>query len=167
MRRVPANPGRPLSSGDDAVRGTWRIRTDGAARGNPGPAGIGVVLESPDGKAVAELARGIGWATNNVAEYTALLAGLELALHHGARRVVVASDSTLLVQQMRGAYRVKHPGLRPLHERARELAAKFDHVAYEAVPRETNRRADRLANEAIDRDNPDAPPPDPGQRALF
>jgi ribonuclease HI len=141
--------------------GEWQVHTDGAARGNPGPAGIGVVLVDPQGTVVDELAKGIGWATNNVAEYQALLEGLKLARDHGAKRLAVYSDSTLLVQQMRGAYKVKHEGLKPLHAEARKLAAGFKHVRFEAIPRERNRRADELANVGVDRDNPQVRAPDP------
>jgi ribonuclease HI len=127
-----------------------RLRTDGGARGNPGPAGIGVVLEDPSGDVVAEIAKAIGCATNNVAEYRALLEGLELALEHGVRRLDVFSDSLLMVEQMKGRYRVKNAGLRPLYERARELGRGFDQVAFHAVRREHNQAADALANRAMD-----------------
>lgn len=139
--------------------GEWQVQTDGAARGNPGPAGVGVVLTDPHGLVVAELAQGIGWATNNVAEYQALIEALKLARSHEVRRLVVFSDSTLMVQQMRGAYKVKHEGLKPLHAAARRLAEGFTRVRYEAVPRGRNKRADELANLGVDRDNPAARPP--------
>ena len=147
------------------MSGEWQIRTDGAARGNPGPAGVGVVLISPHGTVVDELAKGIGWATNNVAEYQALIEGLRLARRHGADRLKVLSDSTLMVQQMRGAYKVRHDGLKPLHALARKLAGEFETVRFEAVPRGRNRRADELANLGVDRDNPDVAAPDPGPGA--
>ena|SRR2546421_6936306 len=140
----------------------WQVRTDGAARGNPGPAGVGVVLVDPEGNVVEELARGIGWATNNVAEYRALIEGLKLARSHGADRLRVFSDSALMVQQMRGAYKVRHDGLKPLHAEASKLAGGFAGVRFEAVPRERNRRADELANLGIDRDNPEARAPRSG-----
>lgn len=139
--------------------GEWQVRTDGAARGNPGPAGVGVVLTDPEGAVVDELARGIGWATNNVAEYQALIEGLKLARRHGVSELAVFSDSTLMVQQMRGAYKVKHEGLKPLHAAARTLASEFVRIRYEAVPRGRNKRADELANLGVDRDNPTAEPP--------
>ncbi|MGH2767351.1 MAG: ribonuclease HI family protein [Actinomycetota bacterium] len=145
---------------------SYRLRCDGAARGNPGPAGIGVVLEDLSGEVVDELARGIGWATNNVAEYRALIAGLELAQARGVDKLVILMDSRLLVEQMRGAFRVKSPGLKPLHARARELAASFRQISFEAVARGANRAADRLANQGIDGDNPlaEAPGADDAQR---
>jgi ribonuclease HI len=144
------------------MSGEWQVRTDGAARGNPGPAGVGVVLVDPEGNVVDELARGIGWATNNVAEYRALIEGLKLARSHGADRLRVLSDSTLMVQQMRGTYKVRHDGLKPLHAEARELADGFAGIRFEAVPRERNRRADELANLGVDRGNPGARAPGPG-----
>lgn len=141
------------------IAGEWQVRTDGAARGNPGPAGVGVVLTDPEGAVVDELARGIGWATNNVAEYQALIEALKLARSHGVSELAVFSDSTLMVQQMRGAYKVKHEGLKPLHAAARKLASEFARIRYEAVPRGRNKRADELANLGVDRDNPSAEPP--------
>lgn len=144
------------------------MRTDGAARGNPGPSGVGVVLTDPEGAVVDELAKGIGWATNNVAEYQALIEALKLARSHGVQRLAVFSDSTLMVQQMRGVYKVKHEGLKPLYAAARCLAADFSRVRYEAVPRGRNKRADELANLGVDRDNPTAqPPPGRGAERLF
>lgn len=147
--------------------GQYRLSTDGAARGNPGPAGVGAVLEDPDGQVVGTVSRGIGWATNNVAEYQALIDGLGLAAAHGVRRLLVRSDSSLLVQQMRGAFKVRHPALKPLHALARKLAREFDAVTFQAVRREVNRQADRLANEGIDADNPSARPPGPVDERLF
>jgi ribonuclease HI len=141
------------------MSGEWQIRTDGAARGNPGPAGVGVVLLDPEGRVVDEVSRGIGWATNNVAEYQGLLEGLKLAKAHDVDRLAVFSDSTLLVEQMKGAWKVKHQGLKPLHALARKLAKEFGAIRYVAVPRERNRRADELANLGVDRDNPAATAP--------
>lgn len=127
------------------------LRTDGAARGNPGPAGIGIVLESWDGEVIGEVAEYIGHATNNVAEYSALIRGLEEAARRGAREVAVFSDSELLVRQMKGEYRIKNEGLRPLFMRATELArTRFGRFDITHVPREQNKRVDRLANLAID-----------------
>jgi probable phosphoglycerate mutase len=123
---------------------------DGGARGNPGPAGYGVRIEQPDGTVVEEFSGAIGVATTNVAEYSGLIAALEWARARGHQRVLIRSDSLLLVQQMLGHYRVKHPGLRPLHERARQLAGEIGHVRFEHVGRASNAHADRLANQAMD-----------------
>jgi probable phosphoglycerate mutase len=124
---------------------------DGGARGNPGPAGYGVRIERPDGTLLDEFYESIGVATNNVAEYRGLLAALEWARAHGYRDVRVRSDSLLLVQQMLGGYKVRHPGLQPLHARARLLAHEIGRVTFEHVRRESNADADRLANAAMDR----------------
>jgi ribonuclease HI len=123
---------------------------DGGARGNPGPAGWGAVIVTEDGTAAAELYGAIGSATNNVAEYSGLLAALGWCVEHGATRVHVRSDSLLLVQQMLGNYKVKNEGLKPLHGQARLLGARIHRVSYEHVPREMNKDADRLANIAMD-----------------
>jgi probable phosphoglycerate mutase len=123
---------------------------DGGARGNPGPAGFGVRIEQPDGTLVEELAESIGVATNNVAEYRALLAALDWAKRHGCTFVHVRSDSLLLVQQMLGNYKVKHEGLRPLHAKARLMAHEIGRVTFEHVGRAKNANADRLANAAMD-----------------
>ena len=146
--------------------GEWQARTDGAARGNPGPAGVGVVLTDPAGVVVEEFAKGTGWTTNNVAEYQALIEALRLAGAHGASRLVVYSDSTLMVEQMKGNWKVKHDGLKPLFAEARRLAGGFEKVRFVAVPRERNKRADELANLGVDRDNPHARPP-AGSGSLF
>lgn len=123
---------------------------DGGARGNPGPAGYGVRIEQPDGKLVEEFCESIGAATNNVAEYRGLLAALEWARARGCHRVHVRSDSLLLVKQMLGNYKVKHPGLQPLYAKARLLAHELGRVTFEHVRRESNTHADRLANAAMD-----------------
>jgi ribonuclease HI len=123
---------------------------DGGARGNPGPAGFGVRIEYSDGTLLEEFCESIGIATNNVAEYRALLAALAWARAHGSSIVHVRSDSLLLVQQMRGNYKVKHAGLQPLHAKASLLAHQIGRVTYEHVRREANRHADRLANAAMD-----------------
>lgn len=123
---------------------------DGGARGNPGPAGYGVRIESPDGGVVAELHGGLGVATNNVAEYHGLLAALQWAVDHGEREIHVRADSELLVKQMRGEYKVKHPGLQPLYVRARLLVMQLDRVRFEHVRREFNKEADRLSNLGMD-----------------
>ncbi len=126
------------------------LHIDGASRGNPGEAGFGVHVTRPDGSEVAGLYGYLGRATNNVAEYEALLHALRYALGRGARRVRVFSDSELVVRQMEGRYRVKHPDMIPLHSEARSLLARFDEVRIIHVPREQNREADRLANRALD-----------------
>ena len=123
---------------------------DGGARGNPGPAGFGVRIEEADGTLVEEFAEPIGVATNNVAEYRGLLAALEWAKRNGRRALHVRSDSLLLVQQMLGNFKVKHPGLQPLHAKARLLAHEVGDVTFEHVGRARNAHADRLANTAMD-----------------
>ena len=127
-----------------------RLWTDGGARGNPGPAAYGYVLEADDDTVLAAHGEAIGVATNNVAEYRALIAGLEKALELGVDELEVVSDSELLVKQMRGEYRVKNPGLRELHDEAAALAHRLRKVGYTAVRREHNELADRLVNEALD-----------------
>ena len=123
---------------------------DGGARGNPGPAGFGVRVEEPDGTLIEEFAESIGVATNNIAEYRALVAALEWARRHGHDQLHVRSDSLLLVQQMVGNYKVKNAGLQPLYARARVLAHEIGHVTFEHVGRSLNEHADRLANTAMD-----------------
>jgi ribonuclease HI len=147
------------------------VYTDGAARGNPGPAGIGVLVTDRRGRTLEEIAEGIGPATNNVAEYRAVLAGLQAAAERGARSVLVRSDSRLLVEQLSGRFRVKHPRLIKLHEEARGLMKRFEDVAFEHVPREENKEADRLANRGVDDwltgPGRDWLPPDPPSEPLF
>lgn len=123
---------------------------DGGARGNPGPAGWGAVIQSAGGTTLAEIYGAIGAATNNVAEYNGLLSALGWCVEHGATSVHVRSDSLLLVQQMLGNYKVRNEGLKSLHGRARLLASRIGRVSYEHVPRELNKEADRLANLAMD-----------------
>ena len=123
---------------------------DGGARGNPGPAAIGVVVSRPEGEVLEEASERIGEATNNVAEYRAVIAGLERARALGARRVRVRADSLLLVQQLRGVWKVKNAGLQPLWDEAARLARGFDRAVFEHVPRGRNRAADALANRAMD-----------------
>jgi ribonuclease HI len=123
---------------------------DGGARGNPGPAGYGVHIEGPDGALLDELHGGIGIATNNIAEYNGLLAALRWAKEHDHSTVHIKSDSQLLVEQMRGRFKVKHPGLQPLHAKATLLAHEIGRVTFEYVPRELNKDADRLSNLGMD-----------------
>jgi ribonuclease HI len=127
-----------------------RLWTDGGARGNPGPAAFAYVLEAEDGTVLAAHGEAIGVATNNVAEYRALVEGLRKAVELAVGQVEVVSDSELLVKQMRGEYRVKNAALRELSLQAAALARQLDRVTYTAVRREHNELADRLVNEALD-----------------
>jgi len=132
-----------------AGAGSATANIDGGSRGNPGPAGYGVHIRREDGT-IVELKESLGIATNNVAEYGALLAALRWAAGHGIKALHVQSDSELLVKQMKGLYRVRNPGLQPLYEEARALARQIGRVTFEHVRREFNGDADRLANEAMD-----------------
>jgi ribonuclease HI len=123
---------------------------DGASRGNPGPAAYAVVLQGPGGQIQFEIGKYFGRATNNVAEYYALIAALDAAQSRGVERLLIRSDSELLVRQMQGRYKVKSADLRPLHERAQKLARGFGYFAIEHVPREQNSEADALVNRALD-----------------
>lgn len=125
--------------------------TDGGSRGNPGPSGYGVVLQTADGATLAELSDFLGMRTNNVAEYSGMLAALEYALSHGLSRLRIVSDSELMVKQMRGQYRVQSPELRPLYEEAKRRVAKLESFQIEHVLRGKNKKADELANQAMDR----------------
>lgn len=129
---------------------TITLQFDGGSRGNPGPAGIGVVLRAADGTPLVTLGRFIGRATNNVAEYTALITALQQARQLGARKVKVLGDSELVVKQMRGEYRVKNPDLRVLYEQAIALLRQFDAATIDHNYRESNALADKLANKAMD-----------------
>lgn len=129
----------------------WLLRCDGGARGNPGPAAGAYVLVDGAGHEVEARGEYLGSATNNVAEYRALIAGLEAAARHGVRTLEVSMDSELVVRQMTGQYRVKHEGLKPLHAAARAAASKISEVRFRSVLREQNHRADRLVNETLDR----------------
>jgi len=126
-----------------------RANVDGGSRGNPGPGGYGVHIEQDDGT-IVELKESLGLTTNNVAEYSGLIAALRWAAANGISKLHVRADSELLVKQMRGEYRVKSPGLQPLAEQARALARQVGNVTFEHVRRELNKDADRLANEAMD-----------------
>ena len=150
--RLFAEPERP----PDRAQDTYIASIDGAARGNPGPASYAVVLRQPDGRPLDTLRKYLGHATNNVAEYLALIAALDYAHAHRISRLRVRSDSELLVRQMQGRYKVKSPDLRPLYERARKLAAGLAYFSIEHVPRERNREADALANAALDQPAADA-----------
>jgi ribonuclease HI len=126
------------------------LHIDGASRGNPGPAAVGVVLADKDGTVLAEVSEYIGETTNNVAEYQALLRGLQEAARLAAKDISVYGDSQLLIRQMSGVYRVRHPGLLPLYNEARNMVRSFSQVSFIHVPREENTRADELANRALD-----------------
>jgi len=128
------------------------VEADGGSRGNPGPAGYGAVVRDADtGQLLSEVAAGIGVASNNVAEYRGLIAGLQAALDVGADVVEVRMDSLLVVNQMSGTWKVKHEAMRPLAAEAAALVRRFGRVTFAHVPRERNTHADRLANEAMDR----------------
>ena len=124
---------------------------DGGARGNPGPAGYGVVIHDQTGHKVAALSQYLGHQTNNFAEYQGLIAALEYATEHGPKALKVISDSELLVRQIKGIYKVKHPTLRDLHARAKELIEQLEWFSIDHALRQHNRDADRLANEAMNR----------------
>ncbi|MBN2566102.1 MAG: ribonuclease HI family protein [Candidatus Eisenbacteria bacterium] len=126
------------------------LRTDGGARGNPGPGGAGFVLEDVSGGLIASGGKFLGEVTNNVAEYEALLWGLRVAAERGVSHLTVYSDSELLVKQMNGVYRCKHPNMIPLYKQAKALVKRFDSTDIQHVRREQNADADRLANEAMD-----------------
>jgi ribonuclease HI len=126
------------------------VHLDGGARGNPGPAAIGVVIADQDGEVIDELAERIGVATNNVAEYEALLRGVSRAAELGATELELINDSELVAKQLTGVYKVKHPAMKPLYERARAALAGFERWQIRSVPRAQNADADRLVNEALD-----------------
>ena len=144
MRQLPSHPDRRLAN-LKAI-----LRTDGGARGNPGPAGIGVVLEDLEGNVIGEIARGIGETTNNVAEYTALIEGLKLAQARGVTEIDVRMDSKLVVEQVTGNWKIKNDALRQLAARAEALFRRFEHRTLEYVPRAENAAADKLANQGMD-----------------
>ena len=126
------------------------LHVDGGARGNPGPAAIGVVVSNPDGGVVDELSERIGPATNNVAEYQAVLRGVDRARELGATEVEIVGDSELIARQLTGTYKVKHPAMRPLHQQAIAALSGFDRWSIATVPRAENSRADALVNAALD-----------------
>jgi ribonuclease HI len=135
----------------DGERDEIVVYFDGGSRGNPGEAAIGaVVRDGHDGEPLVEISERIGVATNNVAEYRALIAGLEAASQLGRQRLLVRGDSMLVLKQLRGEYRVKHEGLKPLYAEARKLLRRFDDVKLEHVRREQNTDADALVNAALD-----------------
>lgn len=132
--------------------GPWiSAHCDGGARGNPGPAGFGALIQDAEGRVLAELSEFLGIQTNNFAEYSGLLASLDFALGHGHRRLRVVSDSELMVKQIQGKYQVKSPGLKPLYEQAKKKIAQLEGFEIVHALRHKNKDADRLANEAMDR----------------
>jgi len=135
----------------DDPAGWFTAHCDGGSRGNPGPAGYGAVIENPEGRVVAQLSEYLGRQTNNYAEYSGLLAVLYWAIENGAKKLKVISDSELMVNQMKGRYKVASPGLRPLWEEAKKRTARLDRFEIGHTLRGGNKEADRLANEAMDR----------------
>jgi len=140
---------QPSLFGTESEPASATANIDGGSRGNPGPAGFGVRIQRADGT-VVDLKQSLGTCTNNVAEYNGLLAALHWAADHRITRLLIRSDSELLVKQMRGEYRVKNAGLQPLYEEARTLVTAIGRVTFEHIRREFNKDADRLANEAMD-----------------
>ena len=128
------------------------VHVDGGARGNPGPAAVAAVISSPSGEVIEECTETIGRATNNVAEYRALLLGLRRARELGADEVEIVGDSELIAKQVQGAYKVKHEAMRPLHREAMDALGSFRRWSIRTVPRAQNERADALVNAALDRD---------------
>ena len=149
-RVVVAAAEREAERAAEARPARTRLFADGAARGNPGPAGAGAVIISPDGHVVAKVGKYLGETTNNVAEYTGLILGLKRAKAMGLRELEVLADSELVVKQLTGEYQVKADHLRPLHDEAKALLAGFDKIDLRHIPREENEAADEMSNRAID-----------------
>lgn len=126
------------------------LNIDGASRGNPGPSAAGVLLRNPKGEIIEKSGVHLGEATNNVAEYSSLIIGLKLALKHDVKKILVRSDSELVVRQMTGEYKINSDTLRKLASEAASLVRQFESVKYESIPREKNAEADKIANEALD-----------------
>jgi ribonuclease HI len=150
---MPSNPSRSLFSSPHVKTPQHYLiaHSDGGARGNPGPAGYGVVIQDEAGRKVAALSQYLGHQTNNFAEYQGLIVALEYAIEHGHKALKVVSDSELLVRQIKGIYKVKNSTLQELHGRAKELIALLDWFSIDHALREHNREADELANEAMDK----------------
>ncbi len=154
---MPSSPAQPSlfpapRTASRPASGPWiSAHCDGGARGNPGPAGFGVLIQNADGAVLAELSEFLGIQTNNFAEYSGLLAVLDFALTHGHRRLRVVSDSELMVKQIQGRYKVKSPILRPLFDQARKKIAQLEAFEITHALRHKNKDADRLANQAMDR----------------
>jgi len=151
MRPRASHSGELFAERREAGTTAYTAHVDGGARGNPGPSGYGAVIRDPHGRKVAELSEYLGHHTNNYAEYQGLLGVLRYALEHHIAALHVVSDSELMVRQMNGIYKVKHPELRKLHEQARQLARQLEHFEIRHALREHNQIADRLANEAMDK----------------
>jgi ribonuclease HI len=149
-QECPTHTGRQTMTTAN-TRPAYTAHIDGGARGNPGPAGYGVVVHDASGRKVAELSEYLGHQTNNYAEYQGLLGVLRYALANGVKALKVVSDSELMVRQMKGIYKVKHPELRKLYEEAQQMVRKLEHFEIRHAMREHNVDADRLANEAMDR----------------
>src|SRR5713226_5886013 len=147
----PLSPDRDPAARESPPAHYLIAHSDGGARGNPGPAGYGVVIQDQSGKKVAHLSEYLGHQTNNFAEYQGLIAALEYALQHGPKALKLISDSELLVRQIKGIYKVKNAALQDLHGRAKELIAQLDWFSIGHALREHNQEADRLANEAMDK----------------
>jgi ribonuclease HI len=145
------NVSAPKVSKPKAAVAAHTAHVDGGARGNPGPAGYGVAIEDAAGRPVAELSEYLGHHTNNYAEYQGLLAALRYAVEKQITALKVVSDSELMVRQMKGIYKVRHPELRKLYDQAQQLARRLEHFEIRHALREHNKTADRLANEAMDR----------------
>jgi len=149
---MPSHPSRSLFSSHSTPPGHYLIaHSDGGARGNPGPAGYGVVIQDEAGHKVAALSQYLGHQTNNFAEYQGLIAALEYAIEHGHKALKVVSDSELLVRQIKGIYKVKNLTLQELHGRAKQLIAQLEWFSIDHALREHNREADELANQAMDK----------------
>ena len=149
---MPSHPSRSLFSSHSTPPGHYLIaHSDGGARGNPGPAGYGVVIQDEAGHKVAVLSQYLGHQTNNFAEYQGLIAALEYAIEHGHKALKVVSDSELLVRQIKGIYKVKNLTLQELHGRAKQLIAQLEWFSIDHALREHNREADELANQAMDK----------------
>jgi ribonuclease HI len=161
MKRAPKSPthsGVRLFGEPERPAAVHVAYVDGASRGNPGPASYAVILRGPDGTKQFEIGKYLGRATNNVAEYYALITALDYAQSRSIARLLVRSDSELLVRQMQGRYKVKSADLKPLHERAQKIARGLPYFAIEHVPREQNSDADALANLALDQTGRARPP---------
>jgi probable phosphoglycerate mutase len=157
----------PALSAGNAPGEDLTAHCDGGSRGNPGPSGYGAVVEDAHGRVVAQLSQFLGLQTNNYAEYSGLLAVLQWAIEHHARRLCVISDSELMVKQMQGKYAVKSPVLRPLYEEARKLSRRIQSFEMRHTLRGGNKEADRLANEAMDKGMGKITPPRVGKPSDF